>query len=202
MQALRSDAEKLTILKFGLQAEGYDPGLYGCVSDGCVQPGQIAVEQIRRALERHSQPKPLPGDARPVRQRWLVEPDMHAAIRERARTHGLSVSDLVARMVRPNAPTTRGLDPAGIGNQFFLPHWLIAMLRDWTSDQRRASRARRTERIPEIRTYVWPWRASGLPATCAKSAYLQWVLQNHPDKGGSHDVFVRGKDDYERLVGR
>jgi hypothetical protein len=198
--ALRSDAAMLTELKLMLRAAGYVPWRYG-QPEGAVQAGQVAVEQLRRVLKSRASllRKPLPPEPRPIRQRWLVEPELHSAIHARATSLNLSVSELVARMVQP--PEARAQQQPLNANdpslRFHLPSWASKMLRDWERAQASPSAGARTRRSQKGE---WPWRENGLGQAEMKNAYRRWVLQNHPDQGGSIDEFICGKDDYEQLA--
>lgn len=205
MDALRAEAQLLTELAAFYRSEGFVEAHFG-VPRGRVQPGQVAGLQIEDALARWPSIGRLAagGAARPVRQRWLLEPTTHRALHRCAATCGSSLSDLAARMVQPlEAKRARSFDVEDAGLQFAPPAWAQAVARERLRQARRAKQAeRRRERLQGAEDQpaeAWPWRALKVGSDDAKRAYRQWVLACHPDRGGDHDHFVLGKQDFERM---
>lgn len=201
MDALRREADILTALAAGFRAEGFSPCDFG-LPWGRVQPGQVAVEQMKGAIAEWPACLRIPPahEPRPIRQRWLLDPTLHAAIHHLAAIYGLSLSDLVARMVQPlRGRAKRGATPELAELQFRAPPWVHEVVREKARSRRRANASQPRTRPSRARraTAPWPWRAHADGSAEAKSAYRQWLLAHHPDQGGDHDLFVRGKDDYE-----
>lgn len=169
--ALKSDAELLSA--FLIEREP---------TAASVQPGQVAVEQLRRAvaLGRRLKLAELPDELRLVRRRWLVDDDLHDLITAEALRFRLSVSEFVARVVQPS----HAFETVDIGQQFHLPRWVIEVIRE-------EQRTRKWE--------IWPWRVSGVVGAEAKRAHRLWAFKNHPDHGGEHETFVRGQADWDKM---
>ena len=204
-EALRRDSVMLTELAAFYRSEGFAGGRFG-VPWGIVQPGQVAVVQIQHALQRWPSVlrRPFPAAARPVRQRWLLEPEQHAALHQRASACGRSLSDLVGRMVQPMERRRKhAFDLEELGLQFLPPTWALEVASARARQYRRAKKVDPRERPTHDQGHAheerWPWRDADASPEVAKRAYRQWVLASHPDRGGDNDRFIRGKEDFERM---
>ncbi|MDB4988253.1 MAG: hypothetical protein JWN04_3431 [Myxococcaceae bacterium] len=205
MEALRKEAELLTELAAFYRSEGFVQARFG-VPWNRVQAGQVAVVQVEHGVDRWpaSLLRDMPDVPRPVRQRWLLDPEVRVALVRQADARGTSLSDLVARMVRPLDPKrARTLDLENAGLRFVPPAWAQTVAKERLRQLRKAKKAdQRKQGLVDLagqREEPWPWRAVSSKPDDAKRAYLLWVLTCHPDRGGDHERFVRGKDDFERM---
>lgn len=99
--ALHAEAERLNRLAAQCRGEGAADG-YG-VPHERVEAVDVAVLQVREALLRWPWclRRKLPREPRDTHCVWLIDDTLQRVLTMRAQASGLSVSDLLARMVHP-----------------------------------------------------------------------------------------------------